>query len=124
MVEKYDFYHGDCEGDCGRGCRADIVSAADGDYVLASDYAALEAERDKLKRLIEESFTEWQWCPKTEQLFRKVDGHVYHAKVGMHKRWRCFHNGLGGRLFKTIAAFDEYISERRSPATTEGRDNG
>ena len=31
-------------------------------YVRATDYAALEAERDEWRRRCEESFTEWQWC--------------------------------------------------------------
>ena len=32
------------------------------EYVRATDYAALEAERDEWRRRCEESFTEWQWC--------------------------------------------------------------
>lgn len=53
MVEKYDFEPGDCEGDCGRGCRADMAVSSDGEYVLATDYAALVAERDEWKRRCE-----------------------------------------------------------------------
>ena len=54
MVEKYDFEPGDCEGDCGRGCRADMAVSSDGEYVLATDYAALVAERDEWKRKYDE----------------------------------------------------------------------
>ena len=53
MVEKYDFEHGDCEGDCGRGCRADMAVSSDGEFVLATDYATLESERDEWKRRCE-----------------------------------------------------------------------
>lgn len=93
--------------------------AYNGIRTLANEVDALRAERDELKSRIDESSTDWQWCPKTEQLFKKIDGHVYHARVGMHKRWSCFHNGWGGGLFKTIAAFDEYIAEKHSGKTEE-----
>lgn len=49
MVNRYDFDHGDCYGDCERGSRANMTESEDGEFVLASDYAALESARAALE---------------------------------------------------------------------------
>lgn len=65
--------------DRGSHYHADMESVADGDYVLATDYAALEAERDTLRRKLDAVMEAYSNAPDYDYSYDRWNDGYDHA---------------------------------------------